>query len=463
MRWLIGLLALALFVGGGLYVAAGRGAPPTLVIDEPGRFIGVNGTLDVTAGAPGARFTSFVIALEQAGRAIPLFSLDTPETATLTQLDGDHLRVTRALGKTATPDLQPGPARVIVQATRPSFLGLRSLSSSISQDVEVRFDPPRIGIASTHHYVNHGGSELVVYTVTPPDAASGVRVGDREYRGYPAAAAGVAGTDPTLHVAFFALLHDQELTTPIALFARDEAGNEASLPFVDRVFLRAPARSRIMLDEPLLERIVPAIVEQSPEVKEMSQGDDLLSQFLAINGPLRHANAETIAKIAADTAEVKLWAGSFVPLSNAAVEAAFADHRTYIFDGREVDQQVHLGFDLASTAAAPIVAANAGRVLHAGWLGIYGNAVILDHGLGIASLYAHLSSVEVASATPVVKGQTLGRSGTTGLAGGDHLHFTVLVEGYPVNPVEWWDPGWIRDRIDRKLSAVPGTAQTASR
>jgi murein DD-endopeptidase MepM/ murein hydrolase activator NlpD len=124
---------------------------------------------------------------------------------------------------------------------------------------------------------------------------------------------------------------------------------------------------------------------------------------------------------------------------------------------------VHLGFDLASTAAAPIVAANAGHVLHAGWLGIYGNAVIVDHGLGIASLYAHLSSVEVAIGTPVVKGQPLGRSGATGLAGGDHLHFTVLVGGNPVNPVEWWDPGWIRDRVDRKLSTVPALAQAASR
>jgi murein DD-endopeptidase MepM/ murein hydrolase activator NlpD len=51
----------------------------------------------------------------------------------------------------------------------------------------------------------------------------------------------------------------------------------------------------------------------------------------------------------------------------------------------------------------------------------------------------------------VTKGQELGRSGSTGLAGGDHLHFTMLVQGVPVNPVEWWDPHWIQDRVMRKL------------
>jgi murein DD-endopeptidase MepM/ murein hydrolase activator NlpD len=112
---------------------------------------------------------------------------------------------------------------------------------------------------------------------------------------------------------------------------------------------------------------------------------------------------------------------------------------------------VHLGFDLASTAASPLVAANSGKVLHAGWLGIYGNCVIIDHGMGIASLYGHLSSIEAKAGDPVKRGQQIGRSGMTGLAGGDHLHFTMLVQGRAVNPVEWWDSHWIADRIDRKL------------
>src|SRR5262249_32519277 len=132
-------------------------------------------------------------------------------------------------------------------------------------------------------------------------------------------------------------------------------------------------------------------------------------------------------------------------------EASFADHRTYLYKKREVDQQVHLGFDLAVTANVPVAAANSGTVLNASWLGIYGNCVIIDHGMGVQSLYGHLSSFEVKVGESVSRGQVIGRSGMTGLAGGDHLHFTMLVAGHPVNPVEWWDKHWIEDRVERKL------------
>jgi len=122
-----------------------------------------------------------------------------------------------------------------------------------------------------------------------------------------------------------------------------------------------------------------------------------------------------------------------------------------VYGGKEVDQQVHLGFDLAVTAHAPVVAANSGKVLNASWLGIYGNCVIIDHGMGVQSLYGHLSSIAVKVGDLVEKSQPLGKSGMTGLAGGDHLHFTMLVNGQMVNPVEWWDEHWIQDRILRKL------------
>ena len=68
-------------------------------------------------------------------------------------------------------------------------------------------------------------------------------------------------------------------------------------------------------------------------------------------------------------------------------------------------------------------------MLYADELGIYGNCVIVDHGMGVQSLYAHLSSIGVKPGDMVEKEQELGRSGMTGLAGGDHLHFTMLVNG----------------------------------
>ncbi|HKH70192.1 MAG TPA: M23 family metallopeptidase, partial [Vicinamibacterales bacterium] len=204
------------------------------------------------------------------------------------------------------------------------------------------------------------------------------------------------------------------------------------------------------------ERVVPAILEGTTEVKPEG---DTLARFLVINGELRRKNNDKIASMTKQTSNEMLWRGQvFHPFGNTAVEAAFADQRTYVYKGKEVDRQTHLGFDLASFTGTPIVAANRGKVILAEELGIYGNCVIIDHGLGVQSLYAHLSSMDVKAGDMVEKEQQIGRSGMTGMAAGDHLHFTMLVNGTMVNPVEWWDAHWIEDRILRKLREA-GVAQ----
>jgi len=453
LRWLTVLIVVALLAGGILYVAAGRGTPPRLAIDKPDRFVGQAASLDVTAEAPNARLSALTITLEQNGRAITLFTLGA-QTATVTQIDRNHLRVSRPIGKQSVPELQSGPARVVVTATRPSLLNLRQLTSTVTKDFQVRLEPPRIAVLSTKHYVNHGGSEMVVYKVTPADVASGVRVGDVEYAGFPASGAGVTNADPSIRIAFFALLHDQGLDTPIAAFARDEAGNQAKATFVDNVFEKPFKKSRIEIDDKFMNKTVPDIVEHSPELKMAPPPQDspeLLAAFLKVNGDLRRINADQIAALAAKTSPRLLWEGPFVQLGNSQVEARFADRRTYFHNGKEIDRQTHLGFDLAVTAHVPVAAANGGTVLNASWLGIYGNCVIIDHGMGVQSLYGHLMSFDVKVGDTVTRGQEIGRSDSTGLAGGDHLHFTMLVGGRMVNPVEWWDPHWIADRVERKL------------
>jgi murein DD-endopeptidase MepM/ murein hydrolase activator NlpD len=145
-----------------------------------------------------------------------------------------------------------------------------------------------------------------------------------------------------------------------------------------------------------------------------------------------------------------------VPLGNAQIESKFADHRTYFYQGKEVDQQVHLGFDLAVTVNIPVKAGNDGKVVYADYLGIYGNCIVIDHGMGVSSLYGHLSSIDVKAGDAVKRDQVIGRSGMTGLAGGDHLHFSIQVQGLPVSAVEWWDPHWIDDRIMRKIREAGG-------
>jgi murein DD-endopeptidase MepM/ murein hydrolase activator NlpD len=455
MRFLLGLVLILLLAAGGAYVVAGRMAGPPIEIIRPDKVVGVSTPLEVAVQAPGARLEQLQIVLEQNGKQFPLFSLADQKGAQVKQDGADRLLVSREIGKQSVPELQSGNATVVVTAARKVVYGIRTVACA-RRDFRVRLERPRVSVVSTHHYINLGGSEMVVYRATPEDVASGVVVGDIEYPGYPASGAAIEGVttkDPALRVAFFALLHDQDLKTPIRLFARDEAGNTARGDFDFRVFPKPFKRSRIEVDK-LIDRVVPAILESTTEVKP--QGDTL-AKFLAINGELRQKNNAKIASFAAQTKPELLWRGAvFHPFGNTAVESAFADHRTYLYQGKEVDRQVHLGFDLASFAGTPIVAANRGIVLFADELGIYGNCVILDHGFGVQSLYGHLSSIEVKAGQTVEKEQQIGRSGMTGMAGGDHLHFTMLVNGRMVNPVEWWDPHWIEDRILRKLRAAGG-------
>jgi murein DD-endopeptidase MepM/ murein hydrolase activator NlpD len=461
MRILVGLLLVLLLAAGGAWVYAGRGGAPVIAIEKPGKFMGQRGVLDLTVAAPKGALTRLDVAFEQGGQSTPLYSMSQTGAPTLKQDAPNRVRLTRDIDRGSMPNLKSGAATIRVSAERAALFGMRHLSSTATHDIQVRLEPPRVSVASMHHFVNHGGAEMVVYRATPAGVQSGVRVGDITYPGYPLAGAGV-NAEPALHAAFFALLYDQDLNTPMSVFALDDAGNQATAPIDAKVFAKPFRRSRIEVSPQFLQRVVPAILENTPSFK-VQDTKDFVASFLTINRDLRKQNAEAIAAYARKSAPRMLWKGAFLQLGNSQVEALFADHRTYVYEGKEIDQQVHLGFDLAVTAAVPVLAANDGRVMHADYLGIYGNCVILDHGFGVQSLYGHLSSMDVKPGDMVQKGQTLGRSGMTGLAGGDHLHFTMLVDGHPVNSVEWWDSHWIEDRVLRKIrEAVPGAAPAST-
>jgi hypothetical protein len=450
---LVTLLGLAGFAGAWFW--AGRAAGPLIEIRQPERFIGQVTSLDLTIESPDGQFVRVDVTLEQGDRSLPVFSLAQPTQAEVRQETAERIYIIRPVGKQDLPELQPGPARIVVRAARPVLYGLREAESEFARDVDVRLEPPRVEVRSTLHYINHGGAEFVVYRATPADVDSGVRVGDRIYPGYPASGAGIPA-DETTRVAFFALLHDQDLNTPISLWARDPAGNETTAALGHRAFPKQFARSRIGIDDRFVQRVVPAIAATTPDMALSTAPADLVASFLRINGDLRRQNDESISGQAGATSPEMLWRSAFQALGNASVEAGFADNRTYLYQGDEIDRQVHLGFDLAVTQRIPILAANTGVVLYAADLGIYGNCVIVDHGLGVQSLYAHLSSLDVQVGDRVEQGQVLGRSGMTGLAGGDHLHFTMLVNGHAVNPVEWWDPQWMQDRVLRKIAEAGG-------
>ena len=256
--------------------------------------------------------------------------------------------------------------------------------------------------------------------------------------------------------------------TQVRLRARDEAGNESLSAFWIKIFPKKFRTRELDLPDEFLDKVVPEIMSQTTSLQD--QGD-LLKNYLLINRDLRKQNNQELREMAGRSQERFLWSEPFRQLSNSQVEAQFADHRIYKYQGKEVDRQDHLGYDLATNANNPIAASNDGQVVMAEFFGIYGNTVVIDHGYGLLTLYGHMSSFAVKAGDTVTRGQTIGQSGATGLAGGDHLHFSTILQGEQVDAREWWDPHWIEDRIKAKLrqygaapaaSASPGPSASAS-
>jgi murein DD-endopeptidase MepM/ murein hydrolase activator NlpD len=448
-------IVIALVGGGAAWFLAGREAGPSITIASPQKYVGRATAFSATVESA-TPVTAPEIVIEQGGQTMAV----TPE-----KVDGTgtgRVEVSGTLGKSAQPALANGPAKIIITASRDVLFGMRQASSTVSHDVEVRLDPPRVAVTSLHHFINAGGAEFVVMRATPPDVEAGIQVGDARYRMYPGSAVGIA--DPAIRVGFFAWRHDQDGATRLRAYARDAAGNEVTAPFDYKPFPKRFLDSRIPIDDRFLDRVVPAIASNTPDLKvDTESPEGLLKGFLEINGNLRKKNNDTIAALADKSQPKLLWTEAFAPMGNAQVESRFADRRTYFHADKEIDRQVHLGFDLASLQQAPVLASNTGVVVFADYLGIYGNCVIVDHGLGVQTLYAHLSTMNVKEGEAVNKGHELGRTGATGLAGGDHLHFTVLLQGTPVNPVEWWDGHWMEDRVFRKIRDAGGQAPAAKR
>lgn len=464
MNKLIGIVVVLAIAAGITWYAAGRAPGPRIDITSPQAVIGHSGELAVAIDTPHGKLSSLEVALVQGGKTLPVFSLQgsgaSPAGGLVRQGKG-RLLLTAAIGKQQIPQLVEGKAKLVVTASRPVLFGYRKVASSASRAISVQLTPPIISVVSTGHYITQGGAEMVVYRVSPASVQSGVQVGSYQYPGFPASGAHVATKDPGLKVAFFALLWDQDPSTPISLYARDDAGNVAHATFDYHVTPKIYPKSTLAVSDRFLERVVPPILANDPSFK-VPDPSNLVDSFVRIDHDLAIKDDAEMAALARKTSPEMLWHGAWVQQRNSAVEAKFAEQRTFTHDGKVIGHEVHYGYDLASVAGAPVTAENSGRVMYAGWLDIYGNAVIIDHGMGVQSLYGHMSSVEVRVGESVSKGQEIGREGETGLAGGPHVHFSMLVDGHFVTPLDWWSPKWIHDRIMRKLEAIGAVTPSAS-
>ena len=420
-------IAVVAAIGVILFYFLGTPAPKVSLIPDSGP-IAAKRELVLKLDAEGAILKKLSVSAVQSEKTVNVLVKDYPPGS----------RQAAETFNLAQAGLKEGAFTLQVRATSsaPRFGAKRTSTRDLSFTFENK--PPTVEVLSVAHNITRGGAGLVVYTVSKEAAKTGVVSGDQFFPGY--------RQGGNTYACLFAFPYDMDPGKYLPrVMAIDRAGNERIMDINYHLIAKTFSTDQINLTDPFLEKIASEFKGKFP------QASTPLEIFLGANRNQRQQDRKLIYEYGRKTSPTPLWQGNFLRMPNTAPLGGFAQARTYIYQGKEVDRQTHLGFDLASLAHAPVPAANRGKVVFAGDLGIYGQCVIIDHGLGLQSIYGHLSRIGVKPGDNVEMGQKIGDTGATGMAGGDHLHFEMAVSGHSVNPIEWWDSHWIKDNIAGKL------------
>lgn len=322
--------------------------------------------------------------------------------------------------------------------------------NTTKKDIQVVLDTtkPDLYILSNSYSISKGGSAIVVFKATDNDIKD-VYVRTNYGKNFKAT--------PFYKDGFYASL----VVWPVSVenfsadvVAVDNAGNESRMHvryFNENVKYKV---STIALKDGFIDGKIAELTEKYAKDPNLLSR---LEKMKFINETLRDENDKKLSEISSfiSTDRLEKFAPNvFYPLKNGKKVADFADHRYYTYNGEQVSESWHMGLDLASVAAAPIITSNDGVVAFVGDNGIYGLNVVIDHGFGFYSLYAHCSSVNVKQGDIVKAGSVIANTGVSGLALGDHLHFGILIHGEEVRPQQWLDKKWIKDNITGVLNAA---------
>ena len=347
-------------------------------------------------------------------------------------------------GVKTTPQLKDGKAKLMVEA---SSNGLLRKTGRWQAEMTVVTRPPSVSADSDQHYLYLGMADLATFTASGTWTAAGVRVGDEKFRAWP-----MPDGKPGMF-SLYAFAWNMPLGTVPVVFVSYAAGNDVTSPLV----VQFPKKEQpkyttrdLQVSEAFLQKVI-------TELDPGGAGDPVV-RFVRINSNMRRANNQTLSDLRFKTAVRFLWSRPFIRQAHSQDEASFAEVRNYIYQGKKIDQQVHLGYDLAVTQNVGVQASNDGKIVYAAPLGIYGNCIVLDHGYGLQSIYGHLSRIDVHDGDMVKQGQVMGLSGQTGMAGGDHIHFGMQLDGVQIDPKEWWDSHWIKDHIAKRVQ-LPGFSE----
>jgi murein DD-endopeptidase MepM/ murein hydrolase activator NlpD len=427
------LLLIALVILVPVAILLTRSATPVVDLQSPVSSLGQATPVTIHVRDPrGVR--KVTVSVEQNGAVYPVWELALPSKMA-------ENTWSFVAGIKTTPQLKDGKAKLIVEATSNDML---RKSAQLDTDVTVVTQPPSVSVDSDQHYLYLGMADLATFSVAGGWTAAGVRVGDQNYRAWP-----MPGGKPGFF-SLFAFAWNMPLNTVPLVYASNGAGNDVTSP----IAFQFPKNEQPKYTTHDLQ-ITDAFINKVVGELDPNGAGDPVARFIRINNEMRKANNKTLSDLRLKTADHFLWSQPFQRQSHSQAEATFADIRNYIYQGKKIDQQIHLGYDLAVTQHVGVEASNDGRVVWAAPLGIYGNCVVVDHGYGLQTIYGHMSQIDVHEGDMVKRGQVMGKSGMTGMAGGDHIHFAMQLDGVQIDPKEWWDPHWIQDHVVKRVN-LPG-------
>lgn len=434
------LILIFLGAGGTSFFLFFEGTSPTVNLDAIPQHLGKNNTINISVQDTGSGLRFINVTASQKGVSRELYSVTHPrvrQTGQIGPLTDEQSIVfnARKLG------FEDGELIITVMASDFSLRGMFS-GNSVTESRTVTLDtkPPQLRILHSEKYISPGGTGIAIYTLSDAGGDHGVIINGNFNGGHP-----VGDGRKDVFIAYFALPYDATSITELKLTASDVAGNNIIVPFTTNLKKVRQTHDRINISDGFLSKKIPEFEQYYPELS-----GNPVDKYLQANQDIRKENNDRISKLCSNPLQERLWEGRFVRMPGSG-RAGFADHRTYYYQGDAIDKQVHLGMDIASTRRADVKAANRGKVVFADYLGIYGHMILLDHGQGVFSLYSHLSQINVAVDDIVATGDPIGLTGTSGMAGGDHLHFSMLINGVFATPIEWWDPHWIEVTINEPL------------
>lgn len=437
------LFFLLLLLGGGIYAGMiyFEKELPKVNFTETPEYIGTSSALTIIAKDAKSGLRSLIVSISQNGKEHLIVDKRFERLGFSGQMGAANHSETIEVNVKSLK-LKDGEAEISIIVRDYSLLNFfKGNETTINHTVTVDTSPPVIRIVHAEKYIEPGGSGIVIYQMKGEASRHGADFSSEFFKGYPLG----DGRDD-FYIAYIALPYDSNGIESSFIVAEDYAGNEGVKPFSSIFKNKRKKSDRINISDNFLNAKIPEFEMYYPEMK-----GDFLRKYLYANNAIRIKNNEKIRTICQSSEDIRMWEGKFGRMAGAS-KAGFADYRTYFYKGKQIDKQVHLGMDIASTRRAEVKAANKGKVVYADYLGIYGNMVILDHGQGVFSLYSHLSRIQVAVGDIVGSNIVLGLTGKSGMAGGDHLHFSMLVNGVFVTPKEWWDPNWIEVTIDEPIA-----------